>query len=409
MAKWVLLAAGYQSALANLAKECSGNGYLYVEDTALGMPQQCECLGCFTGKSCETFDESCTLNSLLVDESAFAPWFRTFASKQVSMSIGADYHYDYLAAPSYLRPGTGDRITGYLENVIFDLHAAVAHLPFKAMGYKIVTGAGALQVLSALVHSLGHRQGMKVYCEPPYFDEFPNIANAIGNTSFTTKTNLNDDEVIEILTYPNNPNGKHYPTRYANAIHINDYVYSWPHLTSVVPPQADIMVFSLSKLSGFAASRFGWALVKDEALAEKMEKYIFINGQGAGIESKYHAAQIIQTITASVGQPHDFFSESRNVVSYRWTSLQLAFKGSIKYSLDDTVPGVPYAWVSCKGTHDCVKDFKDAGIDVGHGEWFGSNNKVNIRLVILQERPTFEKMVVRIKALVASESSSVQV
>jgi len=385
------------------AELCSGNGYFYEEDTLLGMAPMCECLGCFKGAKCHDVDESCTVNSLLVDESGFGAWFRNYAYQNSSMSMGPYYHYNYLAAPAYLTDGTHERITDALKAAIYNLHAKVGNRDLQKAGYKIVTGAGALQIVSSLVYMLGKRRGMKVYCEPPYFDEFPNIANMIGNTSFTTAKDLKSDDVIEIITHPNNPDGMQYPSRYPKAVQIHDYVYSWPHMTTVVPEAAPIMVFSLSKLSGYAATRFGWALVQDEALAEGMAKYIFVNGQGAGIESKYHATRIIQSITNSVGTPNDFFYLSRDVVSKRWIELRATFAHSKKYSLNKTVPGMPYAWVTCSGTKDCVQDFKDAKIDVGEGRIFGSDNQHNIRLVVMQEQPTFDLMIKRIKALVGKE------
>ena len=67
-------------------------------------------------------------------------------------------------------------------------------------------------------------------------------------------------ELIEFVTSPNNPDGQlnkvvlHGP----NVKAIHDRVYYWPYFTPITgPADEDIMVFSISKLTGHAGSRFG--------------------------------------------------------------------------------------------------------------------------------------------------------
>ena len=65
---------------------------------------------------------------------------------------------------------------------------------------------------------------------------------------------------IEVVTSPNNPDGEmneavlHGP----NVKTIYDHVYYWPHFTAISgPADADIMLFTISKLTGHAGMRFG--------------------------------------------------------------------------------------------------------------------------------------------------------
>lgn len=56
------------------------------------------------------------------------------------------------------------------------------------------------------------------------------------------------------------------------------------HSSLLDPMCTCLAIFNLGKMTGYAATRFGWAFVKDEALAKKMEVYLWANGQGTGIE-----------------------------------------------------------------------------------------------------------------------------
>lgn len=65
---------------------------------------------------------------------------------------------------------------------------------------------------------------------------------------------------IEFVTSPNNPDGqlKEAVLRGPNAKQIYDLAYYWPHYTAIPSPMdEDLMIFTLSKLTGHAGSRFG--------------------------------------------------------------------------------------------------------------------------------------------------------
>ena len=66
--------------------------------------------------------------------------------------------------------------------------------------------------------------------------------------------------IIEFVTSPNNPDGKlkEAVLKGTNAKAIYDHVYYWPHFTPIASPSdEDIMIFSASKLTGHAGTRFG--------------------------------------------------------------------------------------------------------------------------------------------------------
>lgn len=81
-----------------------------------------------------------------------------------------------------------------------------------------------------------------------------------GDASLWKSTSDNSTTLIEFVTSPNNPDGQlnkavlHGP----NAKAIYDHAYNWPHFTAIpAPADSDLMIFSLSKLTGHAGSRFG--------------------------------------------------------------------------------------------------------------------------------------------------------
>ena len=75
-----------------------------------------------------------------------------------------------------------------------------------------------------------------------------------SSTSNTTST------FIEFVTSPNNPDGKLSKAvlRGPDVKAIYDRAYYWPHFTPIpAPADDDLMLFTISKLTGHAGSRFG--------------------------------------------------------------------------------------------------------------------------------------------------------
>ena len=66
--------------------------------------------------------------------------------------------------------------------------------------------------------------------------------------------------MIEFVTAPNNPDGRLNKAvlQGPNVKTIYDRAYYWPHFTPIpAPADEDLMIFTLSKLTGHAGSRFG--------------------------------------------------------------------------------------------------------------------------------------------------------
>lgn len=66
--------------------------------------------------------------------------------------------------------------------------------------------------------------------------------------------------MVEFVTAPNNPDGQlNKPILKGPFVKtIYDHAYFWPHFTPIpAPTDEDLMIFSISKLTGHAGSRFG--------------------------------------------------------------------------------------------------------------------------------------------------------
>lgn len=86
-----------------------------------------------------------------------------------------------------------------------------------------------------------------------------------GGETWSWKNKLdNNTRFIEFVTSPNNPDGKLNEAVLdgPNVKHIYDRAYYWPHYTPIPSPADEpLMLFTLSKLTGHAGTRFGYVRI----------------------------------------------------------------------------------------------------------------------------------------------------
>ena len=162
-----------------------------------------------------------------------------------------------------------------------------------------------------------------------------------------------------------------------------------------------IIIFSLSKLTGYAASRFGWAFVRDRDVAQAMDSYIFINGQGSSVEAQYRAIRILQTIMNDTEV--SFFDFVRDRLTSRWNRLMNVLADQDMLSIDG-VPNQLFAWLRCSDS-SCFDAFAHEGLRVSRGDEFGSpsSNETHIRIVMGRDESTFDLLIERWKSRVSLE------
>ncbi|GMH92355.1 hypothetical protein TrVE_jg2607 [Triparma verrucosa] len=227
-----------------------------------------ECFGCYSGTLCSGFNETCSIN-LGGGQPVWADEYWEGAG--VCTEIGSYYQTPYTFTTAY-QP---------LLDEIIKLHGNVGNA--KTDGYEIVLGVGATGVMNSVLYAVAKRGGRTITAQAPHYGNYVQQTQNTYSPSpypsfltFESDANISDNNnTYEILTYPNNPDGsKRNPISKNVKNVIYDCIYYWPHFTEIdVQLEHDIMIFSASKHTGHAASRLGWALVKDPEIAELMRDF----------------------------------------------------------------------------------------------------------------------------------------
>ena len=401
-----------------ISLDCGPHGIYYPEDTLLGLTPACECSQCYEGPRCAIKTANCLLDVTTVELTMMREWFSQQQSK-LSSNLQYEYHMGYLDQSSGLFAQTNsrtrrDRISGILNSTIRALHRKVGNVE-DLDERLLVVGAGAMQLISASMYALCANSPVGKQCpiftKRPFWGEFEDVSKVHSPRVRWMKSKSDYqpsdvDEIIEIVTNPNNPDGRANVGIFNTTKTIHDSVYNWPsfptphtHLDSTDPA---IIVFSLSKLSGYAASRVGWALIKNASVAQAIHEHIFLNGQGAGVEAQYRAVRILQSITDSIDTHGEYFAAVRTKMQSRWTRLERAINGS-RFSIDG-VSGQAFAWLRCHAGD--AKVLREGGLRVSNGTGFGAaDSDPHVRIVMGVDDSNFDEMIARLTRVIRDIAS----
>jgi len=215
----------------------------------------------------------------------------------------------------------------------------------------IVVGNGASQILQALFHVLGKN----IWCNSPYFSRFPLLAAQAG-----VSWSIDQYDGYQIITSPNNPDGSVSWSEHPNKIF--DLSYNWKQYTDPIEYNQDIMVFTISKATGFASTRIGWCVVSDPKLAKDLTQYIEINSGGVCGEAQEKAVAIIKS---QLNNKNTCFDYGSKVLLSRWNQLK-----KIKTKLHILNSSGHFIWFKKK---NMSKYFKDRNISYLSGDHFGED------------------------------------
>jgi L-tryptophan--pyruvate aminotransferase len=259
-----------------------------------------------------------------------------------------------------------------LEQAIREIHNTVGNA--ETTNAHLALAMGATQTLTACLHTLKGRGFTMVTAEAPHFTRFKNCTELAGLAwkAHPTPAESQSGELIEIVTAPNNPDGKMQVGQHPNSLKIYDLCYHWPQYTEVFKRDHDMMIFSLSKSTGHAGSRVGWLLTKDKELAQSVSSYVFGNHYGVSYDAQRAATQVLHACKQN--SHFTCFDYAKDVLAKRYESIQAAFKNHPKYELKSK-PGL-FALLKLKesGLHGAQEFEKDYDVRVLEGSAMGVDN-----------------------------------
>ncbi|XP_062210012.1 tryptophan aminotransferase-related protein 2-like [Phragmites australis] len=293
-------------------------------------------------------------------------------------------------------------------------------------GYHVLVGTGSTQLFMAALYALspaGADEPMSVVSTAPYYSSYPAVTDFLQSGLFRWAGDANSfkgDTYIELVCSPNNPDGSIREAVLASetgkAVH--DLAYYWPQYTPVTKrADHDIMLFTVSKSTGHAGTRIGWALVKDRGIAKKMTKFIELNTIGVSKDSQLRAAKVLRAVSdgyelPEVRETHRLFDFGRRKMVERWNMLREAAAASGIFSLPEETSGYcnftkemasttpAFAWLRCdrEDVEDCASFLRSHKILIRSGSQFGADPRY-VRVSMLDRDDAYDIFVKRLSSL----------
>jgi len=195
-----------------------------------------------------------------------------------------------------------------------------------------------------------------VFAQTPYYYLSPEFANLNPSISFFNASyELSDleDNILEVVIAPNNPDGTTKPPFYWRSKQLYDLVFYWPSYTRVTQAYGyDTMIFSMSKMSGHAGSRLGWALVRNPQVANLMGRYVYISTHGVTLDAQYRALITINDIVSDKGEVFSYVSK---VLKNRWDELISIFDTQTRFVIRGETDFC-LMWVECLDVNEQVRE-----------------------------------------------------
>ncbi|PIA61752.1 hypothetical protein AQUCO_00200027v1 [Aquilegia coerulea] len=291
----------------------------------------------------------------------------------------------------------------------------------------IIVGTGSTQLFQAALYALSSpevsSEPLNVVSAVPYYSCYPIVTDflksGLHKWAGDAWTYDKEEPYIEVVTSPNNPDGniREPIVKRGGGMVIYDLAYNWPQYTSITSPaDHDLMLFTVSKCTGHAGARIGWALVKDKDVATKMKDFITISTIGVSKDSQLRAAKILRVVSESCqntgpGNVQNFFSYGRSRMNERWERLRAVIKQNGLFSLPEysnqfcnfsgecAEISPAFAWLESKGKIEDTESFlKGHNIITRSGKAFGVSNKY-VRISMLDREDTFNLLLERLSTL----------
>uniref|UniRef100_A0A7S1TUR2 Alliinase C-terminal domain-containing protein n=1 Tax=Phaeomonas parva TaxID=124430 RepID=A0A7S1TUR2_9STRA len=415
---------------------CSDQG---IWDTMSG---QCLCFDCFRGATCEhevPLDE-CTIDATGGNPRIFEDyWVR---HPEASVNIVPSEHIGYgeklgcdklaLDLGSYRVPEAVALTTrcDLLAEALRRLHFSIGNA--DARDWHIIPAVGSTHLIMGAMmayrSAIESNATVKVVSEPPYYDGYSQAAQFIAPMARLEWAGIvensgeldGEEHVIEYVTSPNNPDGAMRDKRFPQSSVIFDYAYQWPHYTPVSSdlldqvPEGGVALFTMSKVTGHAGTRLGWALTKDTELALQIYNYLSIHG-AIPRESQMRAFTILRHMEDT---NYEILREARAEMRRRWDVVDEIFGGSACYHLNargdpivdawtgENAAATPaYLWLHCENRdadNTCYDHLQGFGLRTKKAEDYGAAPGTYVRIELLMRAGTFDLMAEKLREVEAS-------
>ncbi|KAM7273392.1 hypothetical protein ACFE04_028056 [Oxalis oulophora] len=290
----------------------------------------------------------------------------------------------------------------------------------------VIVGTGSTQLYQAALYALSDPhldEATSVVSAVPYYSSYPAITDCVKSELHKWAGDANtfnkSGPYIELVTTPNNPDGhlRQSVVNRTGGILMHDLAYYWPQYTPIssIPADHDLMLFTVSKCTGHAGMRIGWALVKDRAVAQKMVKYIELSSIGVSKDSQLRAAKVLKAVSDSSGkeveESEPFFKFAFHALELRWKQLRHTVQLSGLFSLPEFSSGhcsflrqnfepqPAFAWLKCEGEiEDCESFLRGKKIITRSGKHFGVSPKY-VRISMLDRDSMYNLFLERLSAI----------
>lgn len=294
-------------------------------------------------------------------------------------------------------------------------------------GRHIVVGTGSSQLYLAALFALSPSDAsepISVVSQAPFYSSYPSMTDCLKSGLYKwagdAQNFSKEGPYIELVTSPNNPDGnsRRSVVNRREGTLIHDLAYYWPQYTPISSPaDYELMLFTVSKSTGHAGMRIGWAIVKDKEVAKRMTKFVEINTIGVSKDSQIRAAKVLKTVSDSyehVGSSEvseSFFNFSYHLMADRWKLLREAVEQSGIFSLPEfhpafctflnqvSEPQPAFAWLKCEtDLEDCESFLRGHKILTRGGKHFGVGPKY-VRVSMLDRDENFIPFVKRLSRI----------
>ncbi|XP_004239606.2 L-tryptophan--pyruvate aminotransferase 1 [Solanum lycopersicum] len=377
---------------------------------------KCSSAPCATPEN-DIKDTFTTINLDHGDPIMYEPYWRKIGNK-CGITFNGDDSLSYFA--------NGKSLCWFMESKLEEQIKRLHNIVGNAIvdDYYIVVGTGSSQLMQAALYALSptdQLEPVSVVSATPFYSAYPEVTDFVRSGlhkwAGDARTFEKSGSYIEFITSPNNPDGviREPVVNGDQGKLIYDLAYYWPQYTAItIPANHDVMLFTISKCTGHAGSRIGWALVKDKEVARKMTKFMEISTIGVCKEAQLRAAKILKVVSDSCLDPkmENFFEYSQSLMTNRWQRLRQVVMASDffvlqKYPLQyclftkDFCEAHPaFAWLICKGgeEEDCQKLLKEHKIHTRSGRRFGSDLRT-VRVSMLSRDKDFNIFLERLMAI----------